>query len=145
MTLPRYRTGASMRYIGGGESVTHVLDWIEFAAVGIEILAVGIMLGVIIIGTWRWLAQSAKQVKAGYQRYRVLLGKALSVGLELLVAADIIRTVVIESTLENMAVLGSLVVIRTFLGWSLSIEIEGRWPWQGKNQTTTVDEGAGSG
>ena len=52
-------------------------------------------------------------------------------GLELLVAADIIRTVTLEATLMNMANLGALVVVRTFLGWSLSVEIERRWPWQG--------------
>ena len=118
--------------------MTHVEGWIELVATGIEILAVGIMLGVIIVGTVRWLAHSAKRVKQGYHRYRVTLGKALLVGLELLVAADIIRTVTIEATLANMATLGALVVIRTFLGWSLSVEIEGRWPWQNsEGQTST--------
>lgn len=117
--------------------MTHVMEWVELAAVGIEILAVAIMLVVIIAGTGRWLAHSARQVQEGYRSYRVLLGKALLVGLELLVAADIIRTVVIETTLANIATLGVLVAIRTFLGWSLSVEVEGRWPWQG--------QGAGGG
>lgn len=112
--------------------MTHVRDWIELAALGVEVLAVVIMLGVIITGTVRWLAHSARRVQEGYQRYRVLLAKALLVGLELMVAADIIRTVVIDNTLMNMATLGSLVLIRTFLGWSLSVEIEGCWPWQGR-------------
>lgn len=112
--------------------MTHVREWVELAAVGIEVLAVAIMLVVILAGTGRWLAHSAWRVQEGYHRYRVLLGKALLVGLELLVAADIIRTVVIEATLANIATLGILVAIRTFLGWSLSVEIEGRWPWQGQ-------------
>jgi uncharacterized membrane protein len=51
-------------------------------------------------------------------------------GLEILVAADIIRTVVLEPTLTNVLVLGLLVLIRTFLSWALILEIEGRWPWQ---------------
>jgi uncharacterized membrane protein len=51
-------------------------------------------------------------------------------GLEFLVAADIIRTVALEPTMQNVIILGLLVVIRTFLSWSLVVEIEGRWPWR---------------
>jgi uncharacterized membrane protein len=118
-------------------------EWIELAAIGVEVLAVTIMLVVIVVGTGRWLAHSAKKVKKGYEHYRLVVGKALLVGLELLVAADIIRTVAIETTLQNMATLGILVLIRTFLGWSLSVEIEGHWPWQsrgaGEERGETVD------
>jgi hypothetical protein len=58
------------------------------------------------------------------------LGKALLLGLELMVAADVIRTVTFEPTVANVAVLGSLVLVRTFLSWSMSVELEGQWPWQ---------------
>jgi uncharacterized membrane protein len=51
-------------------------------------------------------------------------------GLDVLIAADIIRTVTLEPTLENVAALGLLVVVRTFLAWALVLEAEGRWPWQ---------------
>lgn len=104
---------------------------------GVEVLAVVIMLVVIVMGTARWLADSTTSVKESYRHYRVVLGKALLVGLELMVAADIIRTVAIENTLGNMAVLGTLVLIRTFLGWSVSVELEGRWPWQGRESDAT--------
>jgi uncharacterized membrane protein len=57
-------------------------------------------------------------------------------GLEILVAADIIRTVVLEPTLSNVLVLGLLVLIRTFLSWSLVLEIEERWPWQASHSGT---------
>jgi uncharacterized membrane protein len=50
--------------------------------------------------------------------------------LELLVAADVVQTVILEFTLVNVAALGVLVLVRTFLSWSLVVEIEGRWPWQ---------------
>jgi uncharacterized membrane protein len=60
----------------------------------------------------------------------VRLGKALLLGLEILVAADIVRTVALEATLESILTLGLLVLVRTFLSWSLTVEIEGRWPWQ---------------
>ncbi|MFO6445673.1 DUF1622 domain-containing protein [Erythrobacter sp. NE805] len=62
--------------------------------------------------------------------FRRMLGRAILTGLELLVAADIIRTVAIDPTLESVLVLGIIVVIRTFLSFSLEVEIDGRWPWQ---------------
>jgi uncharacterized membrane protein len=58
------------------------------------------------------------------------MGKALLLGLEFLVAADIIRTVIIEPTIEGISSLGLLVVVRIVLGWSIEVEIQGRWPWQ---------------
>ena len=58
------------------------------------------------------------------------LGRAILLGLEFLVAADIINTVAIEPTLDSVIVLAGIVLIRTFLSWSLEVEIEGRWPWQ---------------
>lgn len=65
-----------------------------------------------------------------YHRYRQRLGRSILLGLELLVAADIIRTVAVAPTFESVGVLGVIVVIRTFLSFSLELEITGRWPWQ---------------
>ncbi len=62
--------------------------------------------------------------------FRRTLGRAILTGLELMVAADIIRTVAVEPTLRNVLVLGLIVIIRTFLSFSLEVEIDGRWPWQ---------------
>lgn len=64
------------------------------------------------------------------RRYRANLGRGILLGLELLVAADIIGTVAVTPSLENLAVLGLIVLIRTFLSFSLEVEIEGRWPWR---------------
>ena len=110
--------------------MARIREWIEWATLGVEVLAVAIMVVFIFIGTTRWLLHSAKKIEGAYERYRVVLGKTLLVGLELLVAADIIRTVALDLTLINIALLGALVAVRTFLGWSIVIEIEGRWPWQ---------------
>jgi uncharacterized membrane protein len=66
-------------------------------------------------------------------RYRMLrenLGRAILLGLEFLIAGDIIRSVVVDPTVLNVAVLGMIVIIRTFLSMTLQLEIEGRWPWQ---------------
>lgn len=110
-------------------------DWIELAAKVIEALAVAIMVGFIVIGTAKWLFFSSGRFEKNYERYRAGLGKALLVGLELLIAADIIRTVALNATLVNIATLGALVVVRTFLGWTLTLEVEGRWPWKKTTET----------
>jgi uncharacterized membrane protein len=114
--------------MGSGE----VHRWIERSATGIEILAVGIISMVVILGTAVYVARvlSVRANGESYTNYRHLIGRALLLGLEILVAADVIRTVALEPTLPNIVILGLLVVIRTFLNWSLVLEIEGRWPWK---------------
>jgi uncharacterized membrane protein len=83
-----------------------------------------------------YLATATTRATA-YRDYRRGLGQALLLGLELLVAADIIRTVAVTPTLESVAVLAVIVLIRTFLSWSLEVEVEGRFPWQKKGETET--------
>jgi len=65
-----------------------------------------------------------------YRGYRQAVGKAILLGLEFLVAADIIRTVAVEPTFTSVGVLAIIVVVRTFLSFTLDVELEGRWPWQ---------------
>ncbi|CAN5823075.1 DUF1622 domain-containing protein [soil metagenome] len=93
---------------------------------GVVVIAGGII--VISLLTVPELARRGRETT--YRRYRRRIGKAILLGLELLVAADIIRTVALEPTLEGVAVLGLLVVIRTFLSFSLEVELYGRWPWR---------------
>jgi uncharacterized membrane protein len=109
-----------------------MLTWVEYAAMGVELLAVVLIVGVILTATVSYVRTIfARQADLStYDAYRHQLGRALLLGLEILVAADIIRTVVLEPRLRNVLVLGLLVFIRTFLSWSLVLEIEGRWPWQ---------------
>jgi uncharacterized membrane protein len=114
-------------------SVGHrILDWIEYAALVIEILAVVIIVGAILYAIGHYIVRAAihPEREELYKQLKVRLGKALLLGLEVLVAADIVRTVALEATLQSVAVLGLLVLIRTFLSWALVVEIEGRWPWQ---------------
>ncbi|GAA3275595.1 DUF1622 domain-containing protein [Paenarthrobacter aurescens] len=70
-----------------------------------------------------------------YRSYRQLLGRSILLGLELLVAADIIRTVAVTPTFESVGVLAIIVLIRTFLSFSLELEITGRWPWQKEKES----------
>lgn len=106
--------------------------WIELAALALESFAVAIIVLGFVYGTARWgygIARGADRSTA-YRSYRAFLGRTLLLGLEVLVAGDIVRTVALDPTLNSIAVLGILVLIRTFLSWSLVVEIEGRWPWQ---------------
>ena len=114
---------------------------IEIAAEGIEALAVSIIVIAIVHGSVRFLIGIIHKSDDAYERYKTHLGKGLLLGLEFLVAADVVRTVVLDPTLQNVMILGLLVVIRTFLSWSLVVEIEGNWPWR---RTKSV-EGQGSG
>jgi uncharacterized membrane protein len=108
---------------------------IEWAALVIELLAVTVIVSAVVIvavqrGTVRYIFQLGD--KGGSESYKHQLGKSLLVGLELLVAADVIRTVALEPTVKDVAVLGLLVAVRTFLSWSLSAEIDRRWSWQAR-------------
>jgi uncharacterized membrane protein len=102
---------------------------IEVAALAIEVLAVIVIVVAISFGTVRFLVHVQRQKDDAYEGYKVFLGKALLLGLEFLVAADIIRTVALEPTLNNVLLLGLLVIVRTFLSWALVVEMDGRWPW----------------
>ena len=105
-------------------------DLIELSAQVIELFAVAIIMIAIVHGTIRYLFHLKREIGAAYQQFKAQLGKALLLGLEFLVAADIIRTVALQPTMQNVMILGLLVVVRTFLSWSLVVEIEGRWPWK---------------
>jgi uncharacterized membrane protein len=95
-------------------------------AIGIAVLVVGFLVVVV-----SWLAHPPRWTEEAYhQRVKRGLGRVILLGLEILVAADLIRTVIVEPTLESVAALGLLVVVRTLLAWSITVELEGTWPWK---------------
>jgi uncharacterized membrane protein len=104
-------------------------EWVELSSQGIQALAVVIIVVSIIYGSLRFLLQLSTRVTEPYRAYKQLLGRSLLLSLEFLVAADVIRTVLLDLTAKGMELLGALVVVRTFLSWSLVVEIEGHWPW----------------
>ena len=105
---------------------------IEWLTVAVEVVGIAI----IVIGAAAALFVFVRQLPRRRDReeavaaFRSDLGRSILLGLEFLVAADIINTVAIEPTLDSLAVLAGIVAIRTFLSWSLEVEIEGQWPWQ---------------
>lgn len=105
-------------------------QFIDAIAAGFGIVGVGIIL----VGFVASVVKAARlwsrdDAGVAYVSIRSTFGKSILLGLEVLVAGDIIRTVALQPTLQNLAVLGLLVAIRTFLAWSLEVEIDGRWPW----------------
>ena len=96
-----------------------------------EVLGVGVILAGLLMAAVQAVVLMARgKGHLAYERVRATFGRSILLGLELLVAGDIIRTVAVDPTLNNLMVLGLLVIIRTFLSWSLEVEIDGRWPWQ---------------
>jgi uncharacterized membrane protein len=135
-----------MEHSTESETIDHILDVVEYFAIAIELLAVAVIVIGIAWATYSYLArEEARHLQNRDERYRHRLGRTLLVGLEVLVAADIVRTVATDPTLESVAVLGALVVIRTFLSWALVVEMEHRWPWQRAAERrpgpTTTSEG----
>ncbi len=119
--------------IGRWEVAYDVSEWIEIVAVTVIAVTVAVSIGVMVHAavTGRGAARSLWVFKQAFSR-GVLLG------FDLLIAADIIRTVTLDPTLENVDALGLLVVVRTFLSWALVLEAEGRWPWQHRDDTNAV-------
>lgn len=97
-------------------------------AAGIAVIVLG---GVVSTALFLYHFHRSRQFDKVYSQYRSNLGRSILLGLEFLVAADIVGTVAVEPTFRSLGVLGLIVVIRTFLSFALEVEITGRWPWKG--------------
>jgi uncharacterized membrane protein len=115
--------------MGGSMTFTETM---EHVAMGVELLGVGVL----VVGlVWSGVRAAArmnrtKDGRATYAGLRENIGGTLLLGLEILVAADLIKTVAVATTLQNVLVLGLIVLIRTFLSFSLQVEIDGTVPWR---------------
>ena len=117
-------------------------DWIELVGRVIDATGVAaVVIGAIASGVYA-LRLAVRRSGPVYRPFRRFLGRSILLGLELLVAADIIRTVAITPTFESVGVLALVVLIRTFLSWSLELEISGRWPWQKEPETDAPEPAA---
>ena len=106
------------------QTISDVVKVVE--AVGAGIMVFG-GLGAFVAFTLR--ARRADTLQESYPALRRDLGRCILLGLEVLIVADIVRTIIVDPTLESVAVLGSIVVIRILLSFSLEVEIDGVWPW----------------
>lgn len=111
--------------------VPPIVELIEL--IGVAIIAAG---AIVTLAQFLFRLGGSNDRAKAVTTFRAQLGRAILVGLEFLVAADIINTVVVDLTLENVASLAVIVLIRTLLSFSLEAEIDGRWPWQREQQRT---------
>jgi uncharacterized membrane protein len=118
-----------MDYTHAMQRIGEVVD-----AAGVAVIVIGAMIsaGIAAVGL-------ARRETGTHRRFRQQLGQSILLGLELLVAGDIVRTVAAQPTLTSVAVLGIIVLIRTFLSFSLEVELTARWPWH-KDSTRPLSE-----
>jgi uncharacterized membrane protein len=106
-------------------------EWMEEVVHGFELVGVVVL----VVGSALALAGFAQGLLRGeraeaYERARQGIGRAILLGLEILIIADIVLTITVDATLESAVALGLIVLVRTFLSFSLEVELEGVWPWQ---------------
>ena len=123
------RDGGAMSFHTIMENVSKIVDGFGVGIIIIGLLASSVMF---LIDEWKQLRGKPGQTRIDepFKFYRQSLGRSILIGLEFLIAGDIIRTVAVSPTFYNLGTLAILVIIRSFLSWGLSMEIEGRWPWQ---------------
>ena len=110
-----------------------VLQGLDVLVKALTIAGAGaLVLGFVII-TIRCFQQTLRQgVKPAVAQFRQAQGRVILIGLEILVAATIIKTITLEPTMENLGILAIMVAIRTILGWTTALEMSGRWPWRAR-------------
>jgi uncharacterized membrane protein len=118
-----------------GPAIEHLPDveavlshWIRLVGTGIEAFGVLVIVAGIVWSSLVFIRRHTDE--RDYDAYKIRIGRSLLLGLEVLVAADIVKTIAIDLTFTSLALLAGLVLVRTFLSWTLVLEIEGRWPWQ---------------
>jgi uncharacterized membrane protein len=118
-------------------------DWVEAVGKVIDAAGVAVVVLGLALATSIFFARARKREDfvSVYRAYRQGLGRAILLGLEFLVAADIIRTVAVSPSFKGAGVLALIVLIRTFLSMALQVEIEGRWPWQPRPANQTAARG----
>ncbi len=117
------------------ESFRRIMDIVGTSVDGVGVC---IVVGGALLATARLLVRRMHSTGNYYSLYRQDVGRAILLGLEFLIAGDLIRTVVVAPTMQNVLVLGLIVLIRTFLSFSLQLEIEGKLPWW--RDTSRADE-----
>ena len=111
--------------------VERILGLLEHAGTAISLFAVAVIVVGFTLTAIRYVFRFRGQgPEPDFDQFKVELGRTLTLGLEILVLADVIETITVEPTFRSLIVLAFLVVIRTALSWTLALETEGRWPWQ---------------
>lgn len=117
------------------------LHWIEYVALTVEAVGVAVMVAGFVIATYRFVrSPNFYDSLHAYHTYRQGVGRSILVGLDFLIAGDLVKTVIVVNTGEQVATLAAVVLIRAFLGFTLHVEVEGYWPWQTRHHNPRRDE-----
>ena len=122
------------RHVSYEQVISQVVKVVETVGAGIMVLG---GLGAFIVFASR--ALRAETAQGSYDGLRRNLGRCILLGLEVLIVADIVRTIIVDPTIESVAVLGIIVVIRILLSFSLEVEIDGVWPWRRWQLASSLD------
>ena len=113
-----------------------ILGILEKASHGISLFAVAVIISGFLLAAVHYARRyRATDLDPNFQAFKIELGSALTLGLEILVLADVIETITVEPTYQSLGFLAFLVVARTAMSWTLSLEVEGHWPWQSQPES----------
>jgi len=120
--------------------VTEILEFLEKAGVLISLFAVAVIIAGFVSAAWRYARRFEEKTREdNFNLFKIELGSALLLGLEILVLADVIETITVTPTFASLALLGAIVIVRTVVSWTLTLETEGRWPWQASTEDRNND------
>ena len=108
-----------------------MLEFLERAGRTISLVGVLVIVGGFVLATVKYAGRlRGIGLARSFEKFKVELGRVLLLGLEIMVVADVIETITVKPTLTSLGVLAVLVILRTIVSWTLTLEVEGRWPWQ---------------
>ncbi len=111
--------------------VDQILHHLNHAGHAISLSAVAVIVGGFLLAAGRYIAEYREpEPLQAFQHFKIGLGQALMLALEILVVADVIETITTKPTFTSLAILAFLIAVRTVFSWTLFLEVEGRWPWQ---------------
>ena len=120
---------------------------VHLTTAALELAGIFVMTGGMLVASLVALARAARGMAGShlYEWYRQTLARAILLGLEFLVAADIINTVAVDPSFRSVGVLALIVLVRTFLSFTLELDISGRWPWQARPEPAVPAATTGAG
>ena len=108
-----------------------ILGYLEQASFAISLFAVAVIIIGFAVAAWRYACRFRKStLEENFNHFKRELGGALLLGLEILILADVIETITVPPSFQSLALLATIVVVRTAVSWTLMVQTEGRWPWQ---------------
>ena len=118
--------------------IEQILEYLEKAGIAISLFAVAVIIVGFAVAAWRYARRFRETTQENnFNFFKIELGVALLLGLEILVLADVIETITVTPTFLSLSFLAAIVVVRTAVSWTLTLETDSHWPWQ----ATTEDQG----